>query len=119
MSSHSPTDETRSAVIDARDAMAFVIIRPAPAGEVDHVSVEAAARGMSKAVAAYVLRQVADRFDAEATAEGDTPITADEIAEQMCAAVAATAVGAGGEHAGNDDEDRAAGDDDDRPWMRP
>ncbi|MEU5974376.1 hypothetical protein [Streptomyces sp. NPDC047315] len=50
--------------IDGTDALAFVIIRP---GTTDgSVSIEAAANGMSKSAAAYVLRHVADQFEQEA-----------------------------------------------------
>ncbi|MFF0894718.1 hypothetical protein [Streptomyces sp. NPDC003278] len=65
--------EPRLSVIDGRDALAFVIVRPA-GDDPERVSVEAGSRGMSKAAAAYALRQIADRFDADALAEGDEPI---------------------------------------------
>jgi hypothetical protein len=79
--------ETRLAIVDGRDALAAVIIRPANDGT-DRITVDANARGMSKAVAAYALRQTADQFDAAALAEGDEPITAEEAgAEQQRAAV--------------------------------
>lgn len=71
---------TGLAFVDGRDALAFVIIRPAAA---DRIAVESAAHGMSKAVAAYTLRQVAEQFDAAALAEGDTPITEEEAAEEQ------------------------------------
>ncbi|MFE0877294.1 hypothetical protein ACFW4X_20965 [Streptomyces smyrnaeus] len=67
--------ETALAFVDGRDALAYVIIRPA--GETDdaeHITVDAAARGMSKAATAYALRSIADQFDAAAAAEGDEPI---------------------------------------------
>lgn len=49
--------------IDGTDALAFVIVRP---GETEGgVSIEAAARGLSKQDAAAVLRHVADLWDAE------------------------------------------------------
>ncbi|MFD8611053.1 hypothetical protein [Streptomyces sp. NPDC059631] len=63
----------RLALIDARDAHAFVIIRPALT-DPDNVMIEAGSRGMSRAAAAYALRQTADRFDEKARAEGDEPI---------------------------------------------
>jgi hypothetical protein len=67
------------------DAMAYVIIRPAPAADdnddLGTYAVEAASHGMSKRAAAYALRQVADRFDADAAAVGDQPLDADTIAE--------------------------------------
>ncbi|MFB7162288.1 hypothetical protein [Streptomyces sp. NPDC056242] len=55
------------AAVDGTDALAFVIIRP---GSTDGgVAIEAAANGMSKAAAAYVLRHVADQFDADTANE--------------------------------------------------
>jgi hypothetical protein len=79
-------DKERLALLDGRDALAFVVIRPAD--DPDRVTVEAGSRGMSKAAAAYVLRTVADEFDDAATAEGDEPIPytltdqADTVEEQ-------------------------------------
>ncbi|MEU6758013.1 hypothetical protein [Streptomyces sp. NPDC046685] len=62
------TQPTTSMVaVDGTDALAFVIIRPGSSD--DGVSIEAAANGMSKAAAAYVLRHVADCFEKEAAAE--------------------------------------------------
>jgi hypothetical protein len=52
--------EIERAVIDGRDALAYVIIRPS---ETAGVTVEAAANGISKKAAAYVLRSVADAWD--------------------------------------------------------
>lgn len=75
-----PTD--RLAVLDGRDALAFVVIRPADE-DPERIAVEASARGMSKAVAAYALRQTADEFDRAARAEGDEPITAEEAAAEQ------------------------------------
>ncbi|MFF8656771.1 hypothetical protein [Streptomyces huasconensis] len=58
-----PTTETTMTAVDGTDALAFVIIRP---GQTDGtVSIEAAAKGFGKSAAAYVLRQVADMWDAE------------------------------------------------------
>jgi hypothetical protein len=55
-------DNVKLAAIDGTDALAFVIIRP---GSTEGgVSIEAAANGMDKAQAAYVLRHVANEFDA-------------------------------------------------------
>ncbi|CAL9481087.1 zinc finger domain-containing protein [Streptomyces sp. enrichment culture] len=68
------TAEQRLAVLDGRDALAAVIIRPAADDDPDRITVEAHARGMSKAAAAYVLRSTADHFDQAARAEGDEPI---------------------------------------------
>lgn len=49
--------------VDGTDALAFVIVRP---GKTEGgVSIEAAANGLDKTAAAYVLRQVADMWDAE------------------------------------------------------
>ncbi|MEU0783461.1 hypothetical protein ABZ341_18045 [Streptomyces sp. NPDC006173] len=55
-------DKTTIAAIDGKDALAFVIIRPGktPGG----VSIEAAAKGLDKESAAYVLRNVAHQWDA-------------------------------------------------------
>ncbi|MFZ3569258.1 hypothetical protein ACNYS0_20110 [Streptomyces sp. BH034] len=78
--------ETRLAAVDGRDALAYVVIRPAgetPDG--DRITVEAGAHGMSKAAAAYALRQTADEFDRAAVAEGDTPITPEEAAAEQAA----------------------------------
>lgn len=56
-----PSDQPLSvAVVDGRDALAYVIVRPTPTGGLD---VEAASRGLSKAEAAYVLRRVASQWD--------------------------------------------------------
>lgn len=67
--------ETRLAMVDGRDALAFVIIRPAgETADADRIAVEAGAHGMSKAATAYTLRHVADEFDKDAAAEGDEPI---------------------------------------------
>lgn len=76
-----PADDGRLILLDGRDALAAVIIRPVD-GDPDSIAIEANARGMSKAVAAYALRQTADQFDAAAIAEGDTPITPDESAAE-------------------------------------
>lgn len=59
--------ETRMVAVDGTDGLAFVIIRP---GSTEgSVSIEAAANGMSKSAAAYVLRHVAEQWEAE----GDQP----------------------------------------------
>ncbi|GAA5056349.1 hypothetical protein [Streptomyces similanensis] len=70
------------AVIDGRDALAFVVIRPAD-DDPDRVTVEADARRMSKAAAAYTLRVVADQFDTAARAEGDEPIPHPDVEAQQ------------------------------------
>ena len=65
--------ETTMTAIDGRDALAFVIIRPG--GTDGSVSIEAAARGLSKPAAAYVLRNVAEQWDGKA--ENPAPPTGD------------------------------------------
>ncbi|MGW2497320.1 hypothetical protein ACWCV2_22825 [Streptomyces pseudogriseolus] len=75
-----PTD--RLIVLDGRDALAFVVIRPADE-DPERIAVEASAHGISKAVTAYALRQTADQFDRDALAEGATPITAEEAAAEQ------------------------------------
>jgi hypothetical protein len=73
----------RLAALAGTDPLAYVLVRP---GENDTANIDAGSRGMSRAVAAYMLRQVADRFDVQARAEGDEPIpygpTADTEAQQ-------------------------------------
>ncbi|MFH8752986.1 hypothetical protein ACH4GK_17675 [Streptomyces rimosus] len=59
-----PNTQNTMVAIDGSDALAFVIIRPGSAEGT--VSIESAAQGMSKQAAAYILRQVADLFEAEA-----------------------------------------------------
>lgn len=55
------TDNTTITAIDGTDALAFVIIRP---GKTEGgVSIEAAANGIGKPGAAYVLRHVANEWD--------------------------------------------------------
>jgi hypothetical protein len=63
----------RLAVLDGRDALAFVIIRPSD-NDPDSVQIDAGSPHLSKAATAYALREVADRLDDEARAEGDEPI---------------------------------------------
>jgi hypothetical protein len=73
------TDNVKLAAIDGTDALAFVIIRP---GQTEGgVAIEAAANGMDKAQAAYVLRHVADQFDA------DTPSGQSSVDPRAAAAV--------------------------------
>ncbi|CAL9530092.1 zinc finger domain-containing protein [Streptomyces sp. enrichment culture] len=74
--------ETRLAVVDGRDALAFVVIRPAEE-DPERIAVEASARGMGKAAAAYALRRTADQFDAVARAEGDEPIPYPAVEEPV------------------------------------
>lgn len=65
----SESANTTFTAVDGTDALAFVIIRP---GSIEGgVSIEAAAKGLSKQAAAYVLRQVADMWDAETAQNGD------------------------------------------------
>ena len=63
--------ETKLTFVDGRDALAYVIIRPNAAG--DGVLIDAAASGLSKPQAAYVLRHVADQWDPPATTERSAP----------------------------------------------
>lgn len=78
--------ETGLAFVDGRDALAYVVIRPADeTPDEGRITVEAAAHGMSKAAAAYALRQTADQFDRAAVAEGDTPITPEGAAAEQAA----------------------------------
>jgi len=66
-------DNVKLAAIDGTDALAFVIIRP---GQTEGgVSIEAAANGMDKTQAAYVLRHVANEFDAD-TPSGQSSVAA-------------------------------------------
>ncbi|MFE2323618.1 hypothetical protein ACFXD5_06790 [Streptomyces sp. NPDC059385] len=58
---------TSMVAVDGTDALAFVLIRPGSTP--DTVTFEGAANGLPKATAAYLLRQVADRWEAEAAAE--------------------------------------------------
>lgn len=59
----SDAPETTITAIDGTDALAFVIIRP---GSTDGgVSLEAAAKGIGKPAAAYILRHVANMWDPE------------------------------------------------------
>lgn len=53
--------ETRFAVMDGRDALAYVLIHPGPNDE--GVAVDAGANGISKKQAAWILRRVADSWD--------------------------------------------------------
>ncbi len=55
-------EKTGLAFIDGRDAVAAVIIRPSPVNP-SAVVIEAHANGIDKAMAAYVLRHVADQWD--------------------------------------------------------
>ncbi|MEV7599897.1 hypothetical protein AB0O91_21185 [Kitasatospora sp. NPDC089797] len=58
------------AFIDGRDALFFLIVRPASAGTTgSKVVLEHGGSGLTMAQAAHILRQVADRLDAQAAAE--------------------------------------------------
>lgn len=59
--------ELRMVAVDGQDALAYVIIRPGPTPRT--VMPEAAAHGISKKAAAWVLRQLADMWEAEAAEE--------------------------------------------------
>jgi hypothetical protein len=89
VAAHLDGEAPRLALLDGRDALAFVVIRPADDAP-DNVTVEAGSRGMSKAAAAYVLRTVADTFDEAARAEDDEPIpyTLTEPAEEPAPVIA-------------------------------
>ncbi|TQF04795.1 hypothetical protein E6W39_24415 [Kitasatospora acidiphila] len=60
------TDDVSMVAIDGRDALFFLIVRPGPSS---NVLLEHGGSGLSKPQAAYILRQVADRLDAESAAE--------------------------------------------------
>lgn len=55
---------TNMVFVDGTDALAYVIIRPGEAGT-GTVAIDAAANGMGKAEAAYVLAQVAHKWAEE------------------------------------------------------
>lgn len=57
--------------VDGTDAVAYVIIRPAPDMPGRH-SAEAAANGLSKPHAAHYLRLIADQWDPPTTGTDDT-----------------------------------------------
>lgn len=87
------TDKTTIAAIDGTDALAFVIIRPGktPGG----VSIEAAAKGLDKESAAYVLRNVAHQWDGGGDDETATLAAFNTLAEryERTAAKATTTLG--------------------------
>ncbi|MFD9568079.1 hypothetical protein [Streptomyces sp. NPDC059994] len=74
------TPKTTMTAVDGTDALAFVIIRPGetPGG----VSIEAAANGISKPGAAYVLRHVANGWDASADDPSATLSAFNTLAER-------------------------------------
>ena len=55
------TADTRMVAVDGTDALAYVIIRPGTGPQ--DVAIEAAAHGIDREQAAYVLRHVADMWD--------------------------------------------------------
>jgi hypothetical protein len=57
------SEEVGLALVDGRDALAWVILRPGPDNQ--HVMAEAGAKGITKGQAAAALRQIADKWDAE------------------------------------------------------
>ncbi|MFG2404211.1 hypothetical protein ACGFR8_07705 [Streptomyces brevispora] len=65
--------ETKLAMIDGRDALAYVIIRPGTTE--GSVLLEAAASGLDKAAGAYILRNIADLWDEETAMEAGAPDT--------------------------------------------
>jgi hypothetical protein len=74
------TDNVTMTAIDGTDALAFVIIRP---GSTDGgVSIEAAAKGLDKASAAYVLRHVANQWDGGQADHSATLSAANTLAER-------------------------------------
>ncbi len=52
--------ETKMTVVDGREALAYVIVKPAENGGVE---VDAGANGITEAQAAFILRKVADQWD--------------------------------------------------------
>ncbi|MFJ2863718.1 hypothetical protein [Kitasatospora sp. NPDC087314] len=66
----STEQNTSMVAIDGRDALFFLIVRPGAQGASgSNVTLEHGGSGLTRAQAAYILRQVADRLDAEAAAE--------------------------------------------------
>ncbi|MFJ6616648.1 hypothetical protein ACIQOW_03565 [Kitasatospora sp. NPDC091335] len=64
------TPETNIVAIDGRDALFFLIVRPGtPGPSGSGVVLEHGGSGLTKARAAYILRQVADRLEDAAVAE--------------------------------------------------
>jgi hypothetical protein len=73
------TEDSKLVVVDGREALGYVMVRPAPTPEDPRkVSLEAFAHGVSKADMAHILRFVADKFAAEAAAE----LTGAQLPEQ-------------------------------------
>lgn len=61
--------ETKLVMVDGRDALAYILIRPREDGT-PGVAVDAGANGMSKAHAAAYMRQVADMWDPPSAGAG-------------------------------------------------
>lgn len=59
----SSREETRLVMVDGRDALAYVIIRPGGEGDGNNIVVEAQAMGISKESVAYVMRELARQWD--------------------------------------------------------
>ncbi|MEU3160037.1 hypothetical protein ABZ753_21645 [Streptomyces griseoincarnatus] len=74
------TDNTTITAIDGTDALAFVIIRPGSTG--GGVSIEAAAKGLDKASAAFVLRHVANQWDGGQADQSATLTALNTLAER-------------------------------------
>jgi len=56
-----PVPDSGLSLIDGRDALAIVLVRPGPDGQ--GVTIEAAANGIDKPTAALVLRHIAQQWD--------------------------------------------------------
>lgn len=64
------SDDSKLVVVDGREALGYVMVRPAPTVEDPRkVTLEAFAHGISKADMAHILRYVADKFEADTAAE--------------------------------------------------
>ncbi|MFF8482380.1 hypothetical protein [Streptomyces antibioticus] len=73
-------DNVKLTAIDGTDALAFVIIRPGATE--GGVSIEAAAKGIGKPGAAYVLRHVANEWDGGAGDQSATLSALNTLAER-------------------------------------
>jgi hypothetical protein len=74
------TDNVTMTAIDGTDALALVIIRPGATE--GGVAIEAAANGMDKPAAAYVLRHVANQWDGGQADESATLTALNLLAER-------------------------------------
>lgn len=61
-------DDVQLAMIDGRDALLMVLVRPGR--DVDHVAIDAHANGLSKAQGAKILRHIAQSWENESAAQG-------------------------------------------------